>query len=105
MFFRQKQSGTRRYLQSIENPWAQGRSRQSVTAMIGGPDELQLPQIIAPLLAGRRFDLPTERILFLTVLHRLLDPGTLDHSPAVSHRTSCPFVKPDAWCHAGPVFP
>jgi hypothetical protein len=128
MFFRQKRSGNRVYLQIVENQWVKGRSQQRVIATIGrldqlqqsgqlegllesgakfaeaslvltahregralsvshrriGPalifgrlwNELQLPQVIEQLLAGRRFDLPMERILFLTVLHRLFDPGS-----------------------------
>jgi hypothetical protein len=39
-------------------------------------DELQIPQVIDRLLAGRRFSLAMERILFLTVLHRLFDSGS-----------------------------
>ena len=39
-------------------------------------DELQIPQVIEHLLAGRRFALPLERILFLTVLHRLFTSGS-----------------------------
>ena len=35
-----------------------------------------MPAIIKRLLAGRRFQFPIERILFLTVLHRLFDPGS-----------------------------
>ena len=128
MFFRQKRSGNRVYLQIVENQWVNGRSQQRVIATVGrldqlqqsgqlegllesgakfaeaalvlnahregrapsvshrriGPalifgrlwNELQLPQVVARLLAGRRFDLPMERILFLTVLHRLFDPGS-----------------------------
>lgn len=38
--------------------------------------ELQIPQVIERLLAGRRFQLPLERILFLTVLHRLFHSGS-----------------------------
>jgi hypothetical protein len=38
--------------------------------------ELQIPQVIERLLAGRRFELPLERILFLTVLHRLFVSGS-----------------------------
>ena len=128
MFFRQKRSGSRVYLQLVENQWVGGRSRQRVIATLGrldelqqsghlegllqsgakfaeaalvltahregrvpsirhrriGPalifgrlwEELQFPQVLQRLLAGRRFDLPLERILFLTVLHRLFDPGS-----------------------------
>jgi len=52
--------------------------RQIGPALIFGRlwDELQIPHVIERLLAGRRFDLPMERILFLTVLHRLFDPGS-----------------------------
>jgi transposase len=39
-------------------------------------DELHIPQVIQRLLAGRRFELPLERILFLTVLHRLFVSGS-----------------------------
>ena len=39
-------------------------------------DELQIPKVIERLLAGRRFELPLERILFLTVLHRLFASGS-----------------------------
>jgi hypothetical protein len=39
-------------------------------------DELQIPQVIERLLTGRRFALSMERILFLTVLHRLFDSGS-----------------------------
>jgi len=128
MFFRQKKSGKRVYLQIVENRWEQGRSRQRVIATLGrldqlgesgqldallqsgakfsesvmvlgahregeapvistrriGPalvfarlwEELQIPQVIRRLLAGRRFTLPVERILFLTVLHRLFASGS-----------------------------
>ena len=128
MFFRQKKSGHRVYLQIVENRWEQGRSKQRVIATLGrldrltesgqldallqsgakfsesvmvlaahregeapvvctrriGPalvfsrlwEELQIPQVIERLLAGRRFTLPVERILFLTVLHRLFASGS-----------------------------
>jgi Transposase DDE domain len=39
-------------------------------------NELQIPQVIQRLLASRRFELPLERILFLTVLHRLFVSGS-----------------------------
>ena len=38
--------------------------------------ELKIPQVLAALLASRRFELPIERIVFLTVLHRLLHGGS-----------------------------
>ena len=39
-------------------------------------EELQIPQVIERLLVGRRFTFPVERILFLTVLHRLFASGS-----------------------------
>lgn len=128
MFFRQKKSGHRVYLQIVENRWEQGKSKQRVIATLGrldqltesgqldallqsgakfsesilvltahregespaistrriGPalvfvrlwEELQIPQVIRRLLIGRRLTLPVERILFLTVLHRLFASGS-----------------------------
>jgi len=38
--------------------------------------ELGLPKILKELLADRRFEFPVERAVFLTVLHRLFDPGS-----------------------------
>lgn len=128
MFFRQKKSGDRVYLQIVENRWEQGQSRQRIIATLGrldrlqksgeldgllqsgarfaesvlvitahregdapqiatrriGPslvfqrlwEQLQIPQVIGRLLARRRFTLPVERIVFLTVLHRLFVSGS-----------------------------
>lgn len=128
MFFRQKRSGDRVYLQIVENHWEQGRSRQRVIATVGRLDQLQesgqldgllqsgakfaeavmvlnahregqvpsirnrrvgpalifgrlwedlhIPQVLQHLLAGRRLELALERILFLTVLHRLFHSGS-----------------------------
>lgn len=128
MFFRQKKSGDRVYLQIVENRWEKGQTRQHVIATLGrldqlqregklesllqsgarfaeailvlhahregdapavrttriGPalvfgrlwEQLQIPQVIRQLLAGRRFSVPIERIVFLTVLHRLFCGGS-----------------------------
>jgi len=128
MFFRQKKSGNRVYLQIVENRWENRQSKQRVIATLGrldrlqqsghldgllqsgarfsesvmviaahregdapeiatrriGPamvfgrlwEQLQIPQVIRRLLCGRRFSLPVERIVFLTVLHRLLVSGS-----------------------------
>jgi len=128
MFFRSKKSGTRTYLQVVENRWEEGQSRQQVIATLGRLDQLvqdgqldalllsgarfsqtllllsahsqgHLPIIttrhIGPallferlwqetgcravvdgLLAGRKFEFPLERAIFLTVLHRLFAPGS-----------------------------
>lgn len=39
-------------------------------------EDLHFPAILQRLLSGRHFELPVERILFLTVLHRLLVSGS-----------------------------
>ena len=54
------------------------RTRSIGPALVFGRlwEELHIPQVIERLLAGRRFALPVERILFLTVLHRLFHSGS-----------------------------
>jgi transposase len=128
MFFRTKTSGSRSYLQIVENRWENGRTRQRVIATLGRLDQLQqtgqldallvsgarlaqsilllsahaqgqLPtittrrigpaliferlwqqtgcqRVIEQLLDARRFECDVERAIFLTVLHRLFDPGS-----------------------------
>jgi transposase len=128
MFFRSKKSGSRTYLQVVENRWENGQSRQRVLATLGRLDQLlqdgqldalllsgarfsqtllllsahaegRLPristrhigpallferlwqetgcrQVLDRLLAGRHFEFPVERAVFLTVLHRLFAPGS-----------------------------
>jgi transposase len=39
-------------------------------------EELGLPGIFKRLLAGRKFEFPLERVVFITVLHRLFAPGS-----------------------------
>ena len=41
MFFRTKKSGSRSYLQIVENRWENGRSRQRVVTTLGRLDQLQ----------------------------------------------------------------
>ncbi|MDP6466901.1 MAG: IS1634 family transposase [Pirellulaceae bacterium] len=55
----------------------------SRTVHLGGPlvfdklwQQLGLPGILRRLLSGRRFEFPLERIVFITVLHRLFAPGS-----------------------------
>jgi hypothetical protein len=56
MFFRTKKSGTRSYLQIVENRWEDGRSRQRVVATLGRLDQLQQTgQLDALLVSGARF--------------------------------------------------
>lgn len=128
MFLRQKRSGSRVYLQIVENHWEGGGARQRVIATLGRLEELQAAgsvealvrsamrfcegvlimeaqargeapvvacQRIGPgliferlwqetgcrvvlerLLAQRQFEFSVERAVFLTVLHRLLAPGS-----------------------------
>ena len=54
------------------------RQQRIVPALIFGRlwDSLEIPQVIQRLLASRRFEIPVERILFLTVLHRLFVSGS-----------------------------
>ena len=60
-----------------------GRTEAARSVRIGGPlvferlwQQLGLPEILARLLAGRRFEFPVERAVFLTVLHRLFPSGS-----------------------------
>jgi hypothetical protein len=128
MFFRTKTSGTRSYLQIVENRWEDGRPKQRVIATLGRLDQLQqtgqldallvsgarlaqsvlllsahakgqVPTIttrrigpaliferlwretgcqraIEQLLEGRHFEFDVERAVLLTVLHRLINPGS-----------------------------
>lgn len=54
------------------------RTRSIGAALVFGRlwEELHIPQVIERLLAGRHFSLAMERILFLTVLHRLFHSGS-----------------------------
>ena len=55
MFFRTKTSGSRSYLQIVENHWENGRTRQRVIATLGRLDQLQQTgQLDALLVSGAR---------------------------------------------------
>ena len=55
MFFRTKKSGSRSYLQVVENRWENGRARQRVVATLGRLDRLQESgQLDALLTSGAR---------------------------------------------------
>src|SRR3954468_25035800 len=55
MFFRTKKSGTRTYLQIVENRWEHGRPRQRVITTLGRLDQLQQAgQLDALLVSGAR---------------------------------------------------
>lgn len=128
MFFREKKSGGRKYLQIVENRWEGGQSKQRVIATLGRLDQLSeagaidsllrsgsrfakalvvitehqkgrapairtrrigpglvfdrlwnevgIKGVIESLLWNRKFEFSVERAIFLTVLHRLFDPGS-----------------------------
>jgi hypothetical protein len=128
MYFRQKVSGNRSYLQVVEGYREDGRVRQRVITTLGRTERLletgQLDALLASgakfsqkvsvmgahkrgdlqsiatkkigpgkvmerlwketgiqgslngLLSGRRFQFNVERAIFLTVVHRLMDPGS-----------------------------
>jgi len=56
MFFRQKKSGNRVYLQIVENRWEDGRSKQRVITTLGRLDQLQQTgQLEGLLRSGTKF--------------------------------------------------
>jgi len=68
MFFRQKKSGSRVYLQIVENRWEKGRTRQQVIATLGRLDQLQQSgQLQGLLRSGARF---CESVLLLAAHQR-----------------------------------
>jgi len=69
----------------------QGKTQAVETVKIGPPlvfervwRELGLPEIFEDLLQGRQFQFAVERAVFVTVLHRLFDPGS-DRAADVWH--------------------
>ena len=68
MFFRQKKSGNRVYLQIVENRWEDGRSKQRVIATLGRLDQLQQTgQLEGLLRSGAKF---CESVLLLDAHRR-----------------------------------
>ena len=68
MFFRQKKSGNRVYLQIVENRWEDGRSKQRVIATLGRLDQLQqTAQLEGLLRSGAKF---CESVLLLAAHER-----------------------------------
>ena len=60
-----------------------GKTEVAATIKIGPPllferlwQELGMPEVLSALLKDRQFQFPVERAVFLTVLHRLFDPGS-----------------------------
>jgi len=68
MFFRQKKSGNRVYLQIVENRWEDGRSKQRVITTLGRLDQLQQTgQLEGLLRSGAKF---CESVLLLAAHQR-----------------------------------
>src|SRR3954470_9649004 len=81
MFFRTKTSGTRSYLQIVENRWEDGRPRQRVIATLGRLDQLQQTgQLDALLVSGAR----------LAQSALLLSPHAKGHLPSIPTRRTGP---------------
>src|SRR5512143_3310448 len=84
MFFRTKKSGTRSYLQIVENRWEDGRPRQRVLATLGRLDQLQQNgQLDALLVSGARF---SQSVLLLQA-----------HGPSATTSRS-PYATPSGTC-------
>lgn len=93
MFFREKKSGTRRYLQIVENYWDDGQSRQRVIATLGRLDRLQdSGQIDALLASGARF----ARNMMVIAAHRQGQTTTVD-----TRRIGGPLVFDRIWHESG----
>src|SRR3954447_21823932 len=74
MFFRTKKSGTRTYLQVVENRWEHGRPRQRVITTLGRLDQLQRAgQLDALLVSGARL---AQSVLLLSA-HAKGQPPTI----------------------------
>jgi transposase len=97
MFFRTKKSGTRSYLQIVENRWEDGRPRQRVIATLGRLDLLQQTgQLDALLVSGARL---AQSVLLLsahakgqlpTVTTRRIGPALIFER--LWHQTGCRHV-------------
>ena len=91
----------------------QGKTQEAATIKIGPPlvveriwRELGLAEILERLLAERKFQFAVERAVFVTVLHRLFDPGSdraaevWQHGYAISGASSLQlhhFYRAMAW--------
>src|SRR3954453_3406031 len=86
MFFRTQTSGSRSYLQIVENRWEEGRTRQRVVATLGRLDQLQQGgQLDALLVSGARL---SQSVLLLsahargqlpTITTRRIGPALIFH--------------------------
>src|SRR3954453_20892202 len=93
MFFRTKKSGTRSYLQIVENRWEDGRPRQRVIATLGRLDQLQQTgQLDAPLASVRPLAQPVP----------LVSAHAKGQLPTVSARRIGPALNDERlWQHTG----
>ena len=97
MFFRTKKSGSRSYLQVVENRWEDGRPRQRVIATLGRLDQLQESgQLDALLVSGARL---AQSVLLLsahakgqlpTITTRRIGPALIFER--LWHQTGCRHV-------------
>jgi hypothetical protein len=67
---------------AVLSEYCQGTAEELGTVRIGPPlvfgrlwEQLGLPEVLAELLEGRKFEFAVERAIFLTVLHRLMALG------------------------------
>ncbi len=108
MFFRQKKSGNRVYLQIVENRWEDGRSKQRVIATLGRLDQLQQTgQLEGLLRSGAKF---CESVLLLAAHRRDLDSGPKRKRTFAGRRRrtviwprsrSCPARRQGSGCSTG----
>ncbi|HID24295.1 MAG TPA: IS1634 family transposase [Planctomycetaceae bacterium] len=93
MFFRQKKSGSRTYLQIVENRWENGATRQRVVATLGRLDQLQESgQLDGLLKSGARF---TEAVMVVSAR----DQGK--GVDATNRRIGAPLVFQRLWEQTG----
>ena len=92
MFFRQKKSGNRVYLQIVENRWEQSKSKQRVIATLGRLDQLiESGQLDALLQSGAKF---SESILVLTAHREGESRGRIARHLHTANRTGARLCTP-----------
>lgn len=95
MFFRLKKSGSRAYVQIVENKRVDGAVQQTVIATIGRADELAASGALASLLAsGARF---CEQVLLI----RAFDDGSGDEFSLCAKRIGGPLLFGRIWEQLG----
>ena len=68
---------------AVLDAYRKGEHEPAETVRFGPPlvferlwKELGIPAVLERQLSGRKFEFPVERVVFLTALHRLFDPGS-----------------------------